>query len=241
MKRIFLCLAVFLGACASSSTVQMPRWYQYREIETPKFTLAAWVKETSAQDPVHIYIEGDGRTHDVLGFPSANPTPTSDLVRQMALDDKASNVVYLARPCQYVKDSICSKKDWTTARFSPYAVMSMALAIQKIAKGRPVQIYAYSGGALISGLIINNYPEIKVQHWTTFAGLLNHTSWTSYHQKEPLTGSLDLVQLPSVPQTHYAGQRDTVVPLALITEWTQNKNLIILPKATHNGPFISED
>jgi len=240
MKNIILFLTIFLGACASTSTVQMPRWYQYREIQTPKFTLAAWVKETSKQDPFHIYIEGDGRAYDSNGFLTKDPTPTSALMRKMAIADKSPNVAYLARPCQFVKDSVCSKEDWTTARFSPRAVASTAVAIQKIAKGHPVQIYAYSGGALLSGLVINNYPEIKVQRWTTFAGLLNHSSWTDYKKLKPLKGSLDLQELPRVPQVHYVGKKDKVVPLKLSVLWTQNKNLVILPKATHKGPFTGE-
>ena len=237
IKKIYFLLTVFLGACATQ-TVQVPQTYQYKEIHTPAFTLAAWVKQTSAVAPFHVYIEGDGRAYTNSGFPSSNPTPTSQLMRQMAFADKAPNVVYLARPCQFVQDSRCTQKDWTTARFSPRAVVSVAAAIKKIVKQAPVEIYAYSGGALLSGLIIENYPEIKTQKWITYAGLLNHTSWTKYKKLAPLTESMDLKKLPCVAQTHYVRKKDKVIPLKLSQQWTNNQNLVVLPKATHSGPFV---
>ncbi len=236
MKKLYFLLAFFTCACATHP-LQAPQAYQYKEIRTPGFILAAWVKETSATAPFHIYIEGDGKAYNNSGLPSQNPTPKSTLVREMAFEDTAPNVAYLARPCQFVKDTRCRAEDWTTARFSPRAVASTAAAIQRLSKNRPVYLYAYSGGALLSGLVIANYPQIPVKHWTTYAGLLNHSSWTKYKHLAPLTGSLDLQQLPKVPQMHYAGEKDKVIPPELSSQWTNNKHLMILPKVTHRGPF----
>lgn len=238
MKKIAFLLSFCLCACATQ-TVQVPKPYQYKEIQTPAFTLAAWVKEDSKTAPFHIYIEGDGRAYTNSGFPSSNPTPKNSLMRQMAFKDEAPNVAYIARPCQFVRDPVCSQKDWTIARFSPRAVASMASAIEKVSGARPVEIVAYSGGALLSGLVIVNYPEIKVKQWTTYAGLLNHSSWTKYKRLAPLTKSLDLEKLPNVPQMHYAGKKDKVIPVTLSVLWTNNQNLVIVPNATHQGPFVA--
>lgn len=221
--------------------MQVPSDYQYKEIKTSAFTLAAWIKQSSKTAPFHIYIEGDGHAYTKSGFPSDNPTPHNTLMRKMAFKDTALNVAYLARPCQFVKDEICTQKDWTTQRFSPRAVDSAAQAVKQIAGQRPVVFYGYSGGALTSGLIIENYPQIKVQKWITYAGLLNHKSWTEYQKLAPLSGSMDLEKLPDVPQIHYAGEKDKVIPLKLSKLWTDNKNLLILPKATHKGPFPQEN
>ncbi len=236
MKCISLFLLLFVGGCA---TIQVPSAYTYREIKTPGFTLAAWVKDTDTKASFHVYLEGDGRAYTNSGFPSHDPTPKSGLMRQKAFKDSAPNVAYLARPCQFVKDSMCTQKDWTTSRFSPQIVASVATALMQIVGDRPVELYAYSGGALLSGLVIANYPEIKVTQWTTYAGLLNHSSWTAYKHLAPLRGSLDLQQLPNVPQTHYVGGKDKVVPLKLSVLWTGNKNLVIVPDSTHHGPFVS--
>lgn len=236
MKNITLIIcSLFLSACA---TMQMPSSYTYREVKTPSFTLATWVKDTNPEAPVHFYIEGDGRAFTASGFPSKDPTPNSTLMRDLAADDTAPNVAYIARPCQFVKDPVCTQKDWTTDRFSPKAVVSMGAAVKKIAKNRPVQFYAYSGGALMSGLIITHFPEIKTEYWLTLAGLLNHTSWTKYQKLDPLTGSLDLKRLPNVPQMHYVAEKDKVIPYELSRQWTDNKNLVVVPGTTHRGPFV---
>ncbi len=234
MKKLPLLLLFTLVGCA---TVKAPADFSYREIQTPFFTLAAWVKETSPNATFRIYIEGDGRAFTSTGKPSNNPTPTSDTLRKMAFANTSANVAYIARPCQFVTDDSCSQEDWTTGRFSPQAVTSMATAIKQIAGKREVIIYAYSGGALISGLVINNFPEIPVRKWITYAGLLNHTSWTEYKNLPPLTGSLDLTQLPELPQVHFIGDKDKVIPLELSKQWTQGHKLVILKNVGHNGPF----
>ena len=234
MKYFIFIFLLYLCGCV---TLKTPAEYQYKEIATPSFTIAAWVKESNKTELFHIYIEGDGRAFTKSGYPSNNPTPHSVLMREMAFKDKATNVAYLARPCQFVKDDICKQKDWTTERFSASAVDSIAEAVKQITGKRPVELYGYSGGALISGLIIENYPQIKVQKWITYAGLLNHKSWTEKQNLAPLSGSMDLEKLPDVPQIHYVGGKDKVIPPELSKQWTGNKNLIILPKSTHNRPF----
>ena len=116
----------------------------------------------------------------------------------------------------------------------------MAQAVKQLVGNRPVEFYGYSGGALLSGLVIEKYPEIHVKKWITYAGLLNHKSWTEYHKLAPLTSSLDLDMLPSVLQMHYVGEKDRVIPPALSRQWTGGKNLVIVPNATHLGPFLQE-
>ena len=240
MNMRYFLFALLLGLCGCA-TLQFPAEYTYEEISTPAFTLAVWAKDTNPQAPVHIYVEGDGAAFTKSGFPASNPTPTSTLMRKKAFEDSAANVAYIARPCQFVEDAICTPKDWTTDRFSAKAVASLAEAIQKVVGSREVVIYAYSGGALLSGLVIENYPEIHVQRWITYAGLLQHKTWTSYMKLEPLSGSMDLETLPNVPQTHYAGGKDKVIPVRLSVQWTWNQNLVILPNATHKGPFEASE
>ena len=234
MKKCVGLMLFFLCGCAS---VQVPASFAYREIHTPYFTLAAWVKDSGSLAPLHIYIEGDGRAYTANGYPSSNPTPKHSLMRQMAFADTAENVAYVARPCQFVKDPVCTPADWTTARFSARAVQSMASALQTLAAGRAIEMYAHSGGALLSGLVIVQYPQLPVQKWTTYAGLLNHTSWTARMKLAPLSGSLDLTQLPDVPQVHYAGEKDRVILPELSRQWTAGHTLIIVPRASHRGPF----
>ena len=110
----------------------------------------------------------------------------------------------------------------------------MSQTIKQIAQNRPLILIGYSGGALLSGLIIQQNPDINVQEWITIAGVLNHNDWTSYFGDKPLNKSIDLYTLPHVQQKHYIAEKDSVVPYELSQKWTNN-NLIVIPNATHNN------
>lgn len=128
----------------------------------------------------------------------------------------------------------CNKSDWTDGRFSKAVIESIATAIRKIAKKRPVVLIGYSGGAMVTGLVIQNYPDINVQKWITVAGVLNHADWTNYFGDTPLTNSENMTELPHVPQIHYIADKDTVVPNELSRKWVPEHNLVIVPNSTHH-------
>lgn len=41
-------------------------------------------------------------------------------------------------------------------------------------------------------------------------------------------------KLPNVPQTHFVGERDDIVPYELAKTWVDEKNITLIPKATHD-------
>ena len=114
--RKAIVLILLLTGCAA---VKVPPEFVYREIQTRDFTLATWQKITDPDGVYKIYIEGDGHAFNARGRATNDPTPRGTLVRELAFGDPSPNVVYLSRPCQYVKSEICSKRHWTTARFAP--------------------------------------------------------------------------------------------------------------------------
>lgn len=225
-----LLVLLFLGGCATS---YLPMSV-YTTIDSDLLSVATIQRITDDAAPVHFYIEGDGHSFDGAGRPTYDPTPRGTFMRDLAAADDAPNVVYMARPCQFEMDDNCTQSDWTDGRFSSHVIDSMAMAIKYIAAGRPIVLVGYSGGALASGLIIKNYPEIKTEKWITIAGVLNHSDWTQYFGDSPLSASLDLNELPHIPQLHYVAEHDKVVPIALSRRWTGGNNLIIIPGATHN-------
>jgi len=237
MRKLIIIFLLFLGAC-SSLKVQIPKEYLYIPIKTQNYTLACWQKISNDTEPLRIYIEGDGNAYDSKGYPTNDPTPKSNFLRNFAFNDTNSNVVYLARPCQYIKSNESNKIDWTTGRFSQKIIDNMAQAIKEISKGRDIILIGYSGGALISGLIINQYKyQLNVIQWITIAGLLNHTQWTKYFNYIPLKDSLDLETIPNIKQKHFIGKKDKIIPYQLILNATNKKDCIILEKATHNKGF----
>ena len=237
MKKVIFVLLLLCGC----HTLVIPDSFSYKEIETDTYKLASWQKITDAKSPIRIYIEGDGYAFNHLGYPTTNPTPHGTFLREVAFQDPNPNVVYLGRACQYVTDEHCVQKDWTTGRFSQDIVDSAAQAVMQISMGKPIVLIGYSGGALLSGLVITQHPEIPVKKWITIAGVLNHTQWTENLKLPPLSDSVDLHEIPSVPQLHLLGDKDPVVPYELSQRLLNNKNLILVPKATHNGGFESYD
>lgn len=232
MWRVIPFFVLLLTGCVSSWDI--PSDWTYRVVSANGYNIATYSDISDTASPIHIYIEGDGNSFDAYGRPTSNPTPTGTLVRDLAARDISPNVVYMARPCQFVNSLLCSEKDWTDGRFSAQIVDAMALVITNIAQNRPVVLIGYSGGAMISGLIIHRHPELNVQKWITVAGVLNHSDWTSYFGDVPLIHSLDMNTLPHVRQSHYIALGDRVVPNELSRRWVGAHDLHVLTDATHS-------
>lgn len=237
-KRYLLLLLLLLCACVFTTK---PADFVSKEIITDTFTLFSYQKISDTSKPIKFYIEGDGHAFNFHGQPSDDPTPKSDFFKKIAFMDKNSNVVYLARPCQYVlnKNSLCSKRHWTTARFAPEIIHSVANAIKQIAKDNEVILVGYSGGAQVAGLIAVLNPDIKVKKIITIAGNLDHLAWTQHHKIIPLSESLNLENYREIflqiPQIHYVGNMDKNITYNLVANFVKNENLIIkVNEASHN-------
>ena len=230
--KYFVCL-LFLSGCAGANW-RAPADFMPITINAGNFEIATLQKTTNQSDPIHIYLEGDGHAFDGRGVPTRDPTPRGTFLRKLATSDASANVVYMARPCQYIMSPACDVSDWTDGRFSPQVIESAATAIKQIAGTRPIILVGYSGGALLSGLVIEKYPELNVKKWITIAGVLNHSDWTDFFGDSPLTHSINLNVLPRVHQLHYAAENDKTVPNSLTMQWTGGADTIIIPNATHD-------
>ena len=229
-------LVLFLAGC---STITVPADFVYKEIETRDFTIATWQKVTNPAAPYKIYIEGDGYAFNAHVRATQNPTPRGTLVRELVFGDNSPNVIYLARPCQYVKSPICSKRHWTTARFAPEVINAEYEAIKNIVANNPVILIGFSGGAQVAGLAATAKPGLNVKKVITIAGNLDHLAWTQYHNLPPLNESMNLEsyrkQFAKIPQIHYVGSNDEVMPPILVREFIKDDDLIIeVGGASHN-------
>ena len=232
MKRVLLCF--LLVACAGVNWV-VPDGFQYVPIKTDSYEIATWQKiDNPKNNLIHIYIEGDGHAFDAYGQPTSDPTPRGTLMRDLAAADNFENVVYMARPCQFIMDDNCSESDWTDGRFSQKIIDAQSRAIKQIAKNKSVTLIGYSGGAMVSGLVIKQNPKLKVDKWITIAGVLNHKMWTEYFGDEPLMKSLNMETLQNVPQVHFVGGHDKVVPYDLAKNWANEENIKLIPNASHD-------
>lgn len=237
MKKIFtFCLFSILTGCQS---IQAPKEFVYKEIITSQFKLASWQKISNPDDAYRIYIEGDGYAFNAHGHPSKNPTPHGELVRELSFNDSAPNVIYLARPCQYVKDEACSAEYWTTKRFAQAVIQAEYEAIKKTVNNQPITLIGFSGGAQVAGLTAIKYPDLKIKKIVTIAGNLDHKAWTDYHHLPALEGPLNLAdykeQFALIPQIHYVGTDDKIIPPSLTQNFALKDKIILVKNATHNS------
>lgn len=233
IRRLWILFVLVLCGCVHAPRGDMPGFAPVT-VDAGKYQIATWQKITDPHAPTHVYIEGDGHAFNSSGRPTSDPTPRGTFVRDLAARDTAVNVVYIARPCQFIMSPACSRHDWTDGRFSVDVIDSVATAVKSVSGARPVVLIGYSGGAMVSGLVITRHPEINVMRWITVAGVLNHGAWTAHFGDTPLTRSLDMAALPDVPQLHYVGTRDCVVPMQLTMDIAPSPDIVVVPGATHD-------
>lgn len=236
-----LSFIVFLAGCA---TIAVPENFSYQPIKTNGFEIASWQKITNPAAPYRIYIEGDGNAFNARGRPTADPTPRGKLLRMLAFADTNPNVIYLARPCQYINSGSCRQRHWTTARFAPEVVNAEYDAVKQIAGSSPVILIGYSGGAQVAGLLATAKQGPNVKKVITIAGNLDHLAWTQYHHLPPLNESMNLADYQTafakIPQTHYAGGKDDVIPPIFTQQFINApEKIIIVPNATHSEGWES--
>ena len=96
--------------------VKQAGWNQ-QTLSTPYFPLRAYLPVPNPPvSTLTIYIEGDGLAWINRSTPSSDPTPMDPLALKLALADNIdTNVAYLARPCQYVRNALCKRRYWTSA------------------------------------------------------------------------------------------------------------------------------
>ena len=170
-----------------------------------------------------IYIEGDGLAWLSRSRPSDDPTPNHALGLELALRHPDSAVAYLARPCQNTSRAdrgTCQEAYWTRRRFSPEIVEASAQAINALkirAGAEKLILVGYSGGGAIAALVAARRSDVV--RLITVAGNLDTETWTAWHRVEALTGSLNPAdywrQLQEIPQTHFVGGKDRIVPPAI--------------------------
>ena len=177
--------------------------------------------ETKAEkSDVHIYIEGDGRSYLTPSRVSPDPTPRNPLALKLAVLNPHPKVVYLARPCQFTIEFNpgCIPEIWTTKRFSEQVIAAMNEAVSRIKedeKAKKIHLIGFSGGAAVAALIAARRNDVASLR--TVAGDLDHEQMSVYHgtiplDEENLNPMNFAASLRKLPQHHFAGERDTVVP-----------------------------
>lgn len=232
---VFALLAgMLLGGCGSlpdantrlqsASTVAAGQGWRVQTLQTRTFTLQAWAPTTPhTASTLTVYIEGDGLAWLNSSTPSDDPTPIHPMVLRLAMAQPDGNAVYLARPCQYTRQSDlrCASPYWTDKRFAGEVIDAMDQGLDALKRQRGASqlvLVGYSGGGAVTALLAERRSDVSA--WITVAGNIDTQAWTQYHRISPLTGSLDPMtasaRLHHLAQWHFVGSQDRIVPPQLV-------------------------
>ncbi len=233
MNRSALWIAAFvfpaLAGCAAldrdanADAIARPAGLRRMVMKTEPFVLTTFARIRDPGQPVTVYIEGDGLAWLSRTEVSRDPTPKEALGLLLAAADPSPNVAYLARPCQFTprdRNPVCDFPYWTGKRFAPEVVRSVGEAIGLIAAqtpGQKVHLVGYSGGGAVAVLVAAERDDVASIR--TVAGNLDHAEVNRLGRVSPLSGSLNPIdaaaRVAHIPQIHFAGSSDTVVPPAI--------------------------
>lgn len=211
-----------LVGCAAPPTAKLAAQSNFTKIyiQTQPFNLASYQKILKPGTTVNIYIEGDGGAWIGRNRLSADPSPRYGTTMQLAALDPNPNVVYLARPCQYSPQdlkTVCDSKYWSLARYSQEVVSALDSAISQIkhqCQAKHINLIGYSGGGALALLIAAQRADVSSIR--TVAGNLDLSAMDKIHHTTPLSESLDPIvvaaQVRHIPQLHFVGGKDYVVP-----------------------------
>ncbi len=253
---IFLCIIV--SACSNGSVnkrllladnIASSNMMEGSLVKTDGFSIMTYQKILSDNTPMNVYIEGDGFAWVSPKRLSSNPTPRNPIALRLASLDNSPNVVYLARPCQYVNlktSKLCEAKFWHGSKYSKSVVDSLGQAIDRIKakeKVKDVNLVGFSGGGGIVAILAATRSDVL--SFRSVAGNLNHVAFNRYHKVDQLNDSLNAAdfvnKLSNIPQMYISGEGDKVVPPFIARDFAENVystagcvNIVDLPEVTHH-------
>jgi predicted esterase len=221
---------------------------QEEVIRTSHYDLKAFGRVQAQGEPLVVFIEGDGLAWRNRRVPSEDPSPTDPIALRLATIDKSPNVLYLARPCQYVSDTRCNVTHWTSHRYEDAVIEAHHQAIQNYMNRhnlKGVRLVGFSGGGAVAALLASRRNDVI--DLRTVAGNLDIQAHSDWHGVSQLSGSLNPVdyasRLAHVPQIHYIGGKDKVVPAQIYQSYALRLALhqirekctqsVVVTKASH--------
>lgn len=198
-------------------------------LQTKTFLLRTLSKIHPGSKMVRVYIEGDGFAWVTRSQPSSDPTPRNATGLKLAAADPSPNVLYLARPCQYIGPPLpaeCASAWWTDKRFSLPVVEAMDEALSRLVSRMPgvkLELVGYSGGATIAAQIAARRQDVRSLR--TVAGNLDVAFVNQLHNVSAMPEAVSAIdvaaQLASLPQVHFSGTQDSVVPVSVAVRYQQ--------------------
>ncbi|MGH1402836.1 MAG: alpha/beta fold hydrolase [Alphaproteobacteria bacterium] len=215
----------------TAQRIASPAWMIQRDIPANALKLRAYERIHDRGGVANLYIEGEGGAFSAPALWTLNPTPENPVALHMATKDKAENLIYLARPCQYVGTDDCDEQNWKSARFSEDVLTSYNAALDEIARRYDIKgfnLIGYSGGGAIATLLSAKRDDIlslrtvsAILDHKTLSSSTNSTS-ASYDFSKSLNPADYAEDLIGVPQYHFIGGQDAHIPPAVLHSYLQS-------------------
>lgn len=257
MRRLIVGVAVALAGCAGIRDVRLREATAIAGaaglapyvLEADGFRILAFAADGPRGGTLTVYLEGDGRAWVNPWQPSTDPTPSDPTGLRLAVADPARPLLYLARPCQFVGTQGCDASLWTGARLSPRVIAAyqslLDAALRRTGSGR-LGLVGYSGGGALATVIAEHRRDVA---WlVTVAADLDLAEWARLEQLAPLAGSLDPAEhvdsIARLPQIHFAGADDAVVPPAVAQSFLRRMpaanaaRLVVMPGFDHDCCWV---
>ncbi len=223
-----------LGACAVddimrdevSMRIASPAWMVKRPVDAGGHNLIAFERMHERAQSATVYVEGDGeavivtpdptKPDDPYGHVNFNATPRNPVGLHLASKDKAENLAYIGRPCQFstlINDSNCASH-WqasTSGRYSPSTIAAYSTFLDGVKARYGVttfDIVGFGGGATIAALMAAERSDVLTLR--TVAGKFDMTALDPSVSK-----------LRDIPQHHFIGGQDVVAPPAELERYLQ--------------------
>lgn len=239
--KLAILASLALGGCLTTATpafraevaqrIAAPAWMIKRQIPAAPYAITVYERIHDQGGKANVYIEGDG---DYWSSPhewKLDPTPQNPVALHLASKDKAENVIYIARPCQFSgmldREAKCPPAIWNEARYSQEAVNAISTALDEISARynlKGVNLIGYGGGAAIASTL--SAQRSDVLSLRTVAGTLDHKMQTSINGVPDFSTSLNPVtmteKLSRIPQYHFIGGQDQYTPPAILNSYLQH-------------------
>jgi hypothetical protein len=250
LSGIVLSGCTTLDRGAHAEALAQPAGLKREQVAGGDFVLTAFARITRPDQPLDVYIEGDGLAWISRSEPSLDPTPREATGLALAAADPADNVVYLARPCQFTPMALnprCGIPYWTGKRFAPEVVASLNDAVNHFAAqvpGRSINLIGYSGGGALAVLIAARRTDVASIR--TVAGNLDDEFVNRLHQVSAMPQSENPIdaagRVAAIPQIHFSGGGDTVVPPVVAQRFVRATGgrcaqARTVPGASHDGDW----
>jgi hypothetical protein len=226
LGRRFLLMTILLAGlqgCASgyhsdsdslANTASMKR----ADITAGLFQLITYSRIRNVNAPVTIYVEGDVRGWVPLADPGLDATPDEELGLKLASTDPATNVVFIAQPCQFgINDPACADPAWSNGLLAERIITGINRAIDHIVVVFPhphINLVGYSGGGAVATVLAARRHDVVSLR--TIAGNLDPDASNRYHAADPQDDFIAPMEVASrlalLPQEHFVGDKDYFVP-----------------------------